>query len=307
MPLLIGTQVPAPLVVQASDWSGMGITWEFGDQVFDLTDLSSGIILSQGVRGFGMPPITPYLSDSPALAGARYLGSQVGPRQAFWPLFIWSDFASTEWVQRDKAFWSTMNPDVPGIWSVTGPLGETRHLECQYTDDGGQSFGLDPMQFGWALYGITLTAYDEPFWQGDPIARTFQAPNPVNFFMSSGGVFFISPSGTTDSAKIPNPGDVEAWPLWALHGPITTASLGVGGGSVDVPFSMSSGESITVDTRPDRMTVIDQSGADRSGDVVWAPQPIPPGAEVDLDITITGSGSATAVSCQITPRFWRPW
>lgn len=308
------TTPPPDLPPEITDgWAGLSVTWtSAGGQIWDLTSPDSGVVLAnQGVRGLNMPPITRYSTTTPALAGSRYTGFRIAEREVFWPLFIFSSIGSIDFVSRDSGFWNTMRPDQPGLWTITREGGTPRFLSCRYADDGDQSYETDPVLSGWILYGITLVADTQPMWQGLTLTNTFlQGSSPGGWFAGTGtgAVFLIGPSSTLGGAIVQNPGDVDAWPVWTVHGPCDAgSSLGVGGGTVVLNQAVPAGRAVVIDTRPDAMTAITSLGVDVSGLVSWAALPCPPGERVVADIALTGPGSGAYVAMDITPLYYRAW
>jgi hypothetical protein len=114
-------------------------------------------------------------------------------------------------------------------------------------------------------------------------------------------VFSIGSSNAVFGARIANPGDVDAWPVWKVNGPYTVASVGVGSRLISLP-ARTNGQSITVDTNPAVQTATDQTGADITallGSVDFAP--VAPGDPSQLNVTMTGTGS---VDVTVTPAFY---
>jgi hypothetical protein len=296
---------PAP--VPAFSFPGIsGMRWEAWDgSVWDLLS-RDGVFLSEGVRGLSMPPVTRHTSTAPGLPGSRNRGHRIEEREVFWPVFLHSDVSSQAWIEYDRAFWRTLHPEREGAWVVVHPDGTERRLRLSFVDDGGHSFAADPSRRGWELYGVTLVAC-RPFWEGAPVVRAWKAAAPVPFFDSLGSpVFRISSGSTVATAEIRNDGDVEAWPVWTITGPTTEpTSVGVAGRKIEVPFLLADGQTLTIDTRPDRQTAIDGTGADRTPDLGAAEfAPVPDGGVASLAISLAGAGS---VAASLTPLYFRAW
>lgn len=298
------TFVPAP--PQGPVWASSQHTWtDYTGAVWDISGRSSGVYLRAGVRGMNMPPITRYTSKSPAVAGSRWRGSITEERDVFWPLHLFQRNGSQEWLDHDARFWDTLNPDRTGVWSVVQPNGTSRHLTLRFMDDGGQSFDTSPELFGWCSYGVNLIA-EQPYWVGETISRTWgQVDNPTNFFGGSAGYgppFYISSASTMANATIDNPGDVPAWPVWTIKAPFTSATVGVGGKSVQVPFAMSEG-SLRIDSNPAAQTAVDHLGVDRTaqlGQVKWGDVPV--GVSTPVAVSMVGQGNITL---ELRPRYYR--
>jgi hypothetical protein len=305
--MLITGLVPVPVQQSSDAWQPLDVAWFGADgSVWDLADPDGGVVLTpDGIKGMGMPGFDRYTSQSPSRAGSRYRGSRTQERDVFWPIFVWSDTSSVDFLARDGAFWQSLRPDVPGTWQITQPDGTTRSLDCRLVDDSDNAYTLDPSLGGWATYGISLVADDQPYWYGQSIERVFSPSATRNWLVDdASGVFYISPGGSTSSASMPNLGDVNAWPTWTVDGAIGGAVLGVASGSIIVP-AISAFDRWIIDTRPDQMTAFDVNGADRSSELVWDPAPIPPGQSVPLTTTLIAPTGSASVRCKLTPLYFR--
>lgn len=297
-PPVASAQVAAP-----SPWYGLGHRWlGWDDSVWDLSDWRSGAFLTGGgVRGLTMPEFARHTSRSASIPGARYRGHVEGEREAFWPLYLYADDGSQAWVERDRAFWRTLQPGRTGQWEVRHPDGGSRRLRLRLVDDGQHAWVRDPVKFGWALYGITLVA-EQPFWEGDPVVRSWAgAGEPGNF------PWTIARGNTLASASMPNPGDVDAWPVWTVHGPVTSVTVGVGGRLITAPIELAEGEWLRIDPRPGPRgkSAYDSSGARRTPELtVREFEPVPPGESVPLSLAMTGTGR---VEASLTPLWYRAW
>lgn len=321
MPLLITLPPPAPpeiilpppappLVV--ADWPGLlGMSWTgWNGAKFELLDYASPVRVAPGVRGLTLPEHQLWTSSSPAIAGQLHRGSRVLPRECLLPVWVLSDAGSLAWVGTDRAFAASLNPDKPGMWEVTHPDGMKRRLACRVIDDGAGALVLDPSASGWIGYQLALIA-DQPYWQGDPIVRQWVNATLVNFFGGTpagfGPPFIIGAGSTISGATITNPGEVDAYPVWTIAGPWTTVQVGVSGRTATLTANVLAGQSRIIDTRPDRLTVVDQAGVDRISELSATSDllaPIPAGEQVPLSLSMTGTG---AVMAEITPLFRRAW
>lgn len=298
---------------------GMRMTWESWDgSLWDIATGSEGVALMPGVRGLNMPPTRRHTQTSPAVHGSRRTGWITAEREVFWPLLVYRESGQYDWADLDGAFWKSMHPDRPGVWSVTDPKGVTRKLTCVFDNDGGHSTDILPSIRGWEKYGIYLAA-EQPFWVGDTIKRGWSGSGGTSFFGSGAPSFNISTASSASTATISNPGDLDAWPRWTVVGPSTTTTIGVPGRTIHAPFNIPAGKALQVDTDPTRQTVI-------YGD--WTPNaltgfgtisnpidkftdmgaidfaPVPAGEAVPLSIVINGSG---VVLMELVPRHFRAW
>lgn len=371
---------PAPV----EPWQRSSMLWTGWDgSVWDLTDPDAGVFVQgKGVEGLSSPTHQSWTGESPAVHGQFFRGYRVEPRPVFWPVHLYSDVGSAEWLALDRAFWRSLQPGQHGTWTVETPGGGKRSLSCRFVDDGRHSFEQDPMFRGWASYGVSLVA-DDPFWTGEPVRRTWsQGPaasdfyntKPVTFTVAtdtvnltahglvagtavrfrdlvgvtgitagttyyvagtvaantfqvaatSGGAVIdltgvdgsgfvawqgmpllrIASASQLSSAKLTNEGDLEAWPIWTITGPLTSVTVGVDGETVQWNTAMTSTDILVIDTDPTVQSAW-LNGVDATDQLVTADfAPIPAGVERPLSLSLTGTGS---VEASITPRFFRAW
>lgn len=292
-------------------WTGLGMKWIGWDgSEWILSNEATGTVMLPGVRGMNMPPVIHHRAAHASLPGARWRGNSVDIREVFWPIQVYSSLGSQEWVELDRAFWKTMDPTKTGTWVVTQPDGTTRSLKLRFVDDGQQTFQHDAALDGWTNYGITLAA-EQPYWEGEKISGSWAPGNPIPFFGSTGGpAFAISPGNTLETAKITNPGDVEAYVVWRIYGPITSASVGIDGHTISVPFIIPAGEVLEIDTSPSGQVAL-QGPVDGPLTVDRTPNlgaidfaALPPGKESTLELVANGGGG---ISASFTPLYYRAW
>lgn len=296
--------VPAPpdegrFALEMTWIDGRGNSWT-------LTKPDSGIILQRGVRGLGAPKFVHYRDQLGASSGSLWRGYRAESREVFWPLYLYSDGNSSDWRAYNAKFWKGMSPGLEGRWVVRAEDGTTRTLRCRYTSGGDEAFELDPVFFGWAKYGIYLQA-DQPYWEGEPIITTWQTAEPAFFFGPDrlAPAFHISKPPIPVQATTSNPGDVPAWPVWTLRGPLTSATLGVGSHIISVPFSLGVGDELVIDTRPTAQTAILNGTTDKTGDLgSFGFTKIPAGASVNVVVTINApSEQVASASLALTPLY----
>lgn len=264
-----------------------------------------GLMLVQdGVRGLGMPAVQRWASTAPAVHGSRWRGHRVEEREVHWPLLVWSDRGTDAWLERDRALWAGLRPDLVGLWQVATASG-WRRLRLRWVEADDQ-YARDPLRAGWNVYGIRLVA-EQPFWEGETRVVEWGAATAVPFF--PGPPFTIGGGQDLGSATLTNPGDVPAWTTWRVHGPCPSARVGVAGRVIEVPFGITAGQTLVIDTAPEAQTAIlhttpDGEGVDRTGQLGAASfAPVPPGESVELSLQAAGG----RVSCELTPLYYRAW
>lgn len=312
MPIVVTPSVVPPQL-DPIDWSGIqAMTWTGWDgSVWDLTGRTGGVALMPGTRGLTLPPFDRFVSSSPSVSGSRWRGWRADDRSVFWPTRVYHGDGSAAWTAYDRAFWKSLRPDRTGVWEVVQLNGEARRMELRLSGDSEMALDIIPSILGFVTYPISLDG--SPYWESsEPITRFFESVTPQPFFGGTGGggfgpPFYISSGSSLTSATITNPGDVDAYPTYVITGPSTAVSVGYAGNVVQYAATIPDGQTRTIDTNPDKQTVVDQDGNDRWADLGSSAEfdaPIPPGAGVPLTLSMTGTGS---VSVQITPQWFRAW
>lgn len=300
---------PAPPVPK---WRGMQVIWTGWDgSQWDLSSGEQGVFLieGEGIEGFNMPPVSRFTSTSTRVRGSRYRGHRIEEREVFWPLFVYNDVDSDGWLEVDRAFWRTLDPDRAGRLTVIQPSGHSRSIMLRFLE-ATDSVDRDPFVTGWQIYGITLVADDEPLWAGEAFSRRWGQAEEDQLFIPDEGApdFFISGSSTIGEARVTNDGDVPAHPRWDLEGGadggISEASVTVAGKEIGIPFPIAEGSRLVIHTDP-RVQVATLDGVDVTGDLdPWGFGEIPAGDNVPLTISITGNGT---VQASFTPLYYRAW
>lgn len=319
---------PAPPV---SPFRGLGMVWTGWDgTTWDLTSADKGVFIEneRGLRGLTMPEHERWSRSAPLVPGSTHMGHQVKDRSVFWPLVVYTDASSEEWIARDRALWKSMHPDREGTWTVTHPNGERRYLKCRFLDDNNHTWKSDQILKGWDRYGITLLA-DYPYWRGPVVTQSFAEPDPVDFIdPEDEAVITISSAGSFAAASLSNPGDIDESPTWWLHGPYTSAEVGVGSRLITVPFAVADGKTLVVDTRPTSRTaklidspdltkpVVDQmefveealatavNKTKELGATTNMNGVVPSGSDQPISVAMSGSGEVRVL---LTPSYRRAW
>lgn len=301
--VFIFASLPAPPPPRVSPWQTLVVVWVGWDgSVWNLNSGAEGVrLLKDGVEGLHFPPITKWSSSSPVVPGKRSRGWQSDAREVFWPVQI-RGASSEAFRELYDAFFTTIHPDRAGEWMVRAGE-QVRRLRLTGTFDTSHNDPLDPYLRGRAVYGVTLEA-EQPYWEGESFSvGPWLAADGVDFFDPGGSpLFHISSSHTAASAEMTNPGDVDAYPVWTVTGPMSDIELGVGTRIIDVPFAVADGEVLVIDTDPRNITAT-VNGVDATEDLGFQSfAPIPAKATTPLHVEATGEGSITV---SLTPLYFR--
>jgi hypothetical protein len=277
-------------------------------------DLTHGPVrLQPGVLGFRPSDVEHLWSASPALAGALHRGYRVPPQPFRLPVFLQAS-GSLAMRDLDAALWRALSPDADCLLTVIAPDAVARSINLRFVGVGDAETSRDPMVMLHEGYPLTFIAGD-PFWQGAPEAPVFRpaAATPVPFYSPPGSthVLATNPSNTAADATVRNNGDVASWPVYAVTGPVSSFTLGVGDSTVAYGAAVASGKTVWIDTHPARQTVGFAEG--ENSETAWLGltsrqfAPIPPGQEVPITASLIGSGTGTEALVRLTPRYRRPW
>lgn len=264
MPGLLFTQL-APLVAAAPrpqnafQTNGMGLRWEDGNGlVWDLAKGKNGVFHLAGTRGLDRPPGERYRDQSGTAHGSQHRGFRWNEREVFWPVNVWHPGRGPAFIERDRAWFAGMDPDLSGRWYATQPDGgPERYLELRYDPEksGDEGFDTLPSITGSQNYGIYLTA-DQPFWVGDPAVKSFLPPRQSGPFFDPNGpqLFNIGQGSTTANASIDNLGDVASYGQWFVDGDVLAGAwVGVDGRKITIPFDVPVGRCLLIDSDPTRL------------------------------------------------------
>lgn len=291
-------QTPAPQGQMTWTWSApwLGREWT-------LTDTASPVMKMAGAQGVGQVDPTHWWSEAPTVDGSQWEGFRTGRGEVFIPLLVSSDTYDGFEVEHE-AFMQTLDPRQEGVLRVTRPNGRWREIGCRYTSGAEMTADWDVTTSLAATYGVTWATAD-PYWRGQEVVARFQ--NAIATRLLPAPPFVLSAGQTLANATVTNPGDVESYALWRIEGPFSSFSVGVGDSLVDVALPKFAGEYVEIDMRPRRLTITDETGADRWDnvtDVVFSE--IPPG-KTPLTVVVNGSGAGSAVTLTFTPRYRRAW
>jgi hypothetical protein len=281
-----------------------------------LTGISSAgwpaIVLQPGATGLDMPPVELHSDDSPNLDGAIYRGSRATSRLVLLPLYVYGiDRSSLRKFKRKLA--DALNPkNGPCILKFQESHGSPRTLTCYYTAGMEGDESSDASGFTWTSYGIQLTAFDPWFYGQTAVGQSWEFGTEVPFLASPFLPLTLS-SGTpvSGAATVTNNGDIEAWPIWTVAGPVRSIAMtGPDGSSWAIPANTSgtdvvpAGRTLTVDTRPGFKTLMDDQGTN-----YWpqlGPNPslwsIPEGTSQVQINAVAGDGQAS-VTMTLNPRY----
>lgn len=302
------------------------LTWTGADGT--LWDLSNGKVRldAKGVEGLGQPVWNRQTISSAGSDGQRRTGqrSRANAREGYLPVILLGDDPG-DWFTLSRSWWNSWDADTPGALRVTAPDGSYRFIECCLLNDDTYAPVQDPMVTSTEEAAVHWIA-DQPFWLGPQQTATFDVvdttivvdPVTVDFFNGGAAPPFNlqpgSPGSTTvvaDTANlgVSNPGDLDAWPLYTITGPVSSFSVTINGHTVSGAINVVAGATLVVDTDPARQTAFLTTAAGVRTNVT--PQltavdfaPIDKGASAVIAASAVGTG---ALVVSFYPRYKRAW
>lgn len=309
-----------------------GVEWPLSN-----TSESLGWFTIMGPSGWGAAPIE-FATDSLPRGGESVRFIQSKPSTIQWPLEIFGR-DHQEFVARyrriSRAFTLTTRRNRPGRLRVQRPDGTTREVEAYYADGLG---GENEQNHLFARPVISLYC-PEGKWRAIAPTVALRTFTPTTGGGGGGGapISFFSPFISLSSSKvvgsgapatetegvdeggdnedqsaslttINNTGDVEAWPVWTVTGPMTqlrawNVTLGT---RFALTYNLADQQTITITT--DRPSVRGPGDANLSKHIDWFNPagtelwPLADGPNI-VGLEVDGAGTNTSVQLSFVPRF----
>lgn len=316
MPIIAGTgAVPAPPPVDPARPGRLPpkrIVWTSatGD-VLDLTG-GQGYTCLPGRNGFGLPPREVAAADLPD-GGASLQSIRDQARMLAIPLRV-QGTTQAEYLERLRRLQAAMRHPVrdgiaqPGVLTVALPDGSRRSIAAYYHGGlSGEEEPLDDLLLKMGTFpNFELIALD-PYWTGGQVSQQWRA--------SAGRAFFgpmplqLAASQVLGSVTVDLPGDADSFPVWTISGPgIPTITNVTSGRSFAFADAIAPGTVVTVDTRPDRLTVLDDQGTDLYDKLATWPDlwPLEPGRN-ELTVEMADADASSLIGFTADVRWQAAW
>lgn len=261
----------------------------------------SDYVLTDGLSGIGIPDTQVRFADS-ASDGALWRFSKRGIREVDLPLIIFG--ASRSSLESNLIRLSNLLQDRKGATKLRASYsnGEVWELHDGHYVTGAQTSLSANGAADWTRWVITMQ-FANPFW----IRQRSEA-----FSLGTGGSnrsliptlaeMAIVGSQVIGDITVENVGDVDAYPVWKIRGPVDSVTITSEEGlsfSYDAVIPL--GSEITIDTA--RGTVTDESGVNKYSNLAPSPKlfTLPAGTS-EVSIEAVGSDQDTLVSLNYQPR-----
>ncbi|MFJ5882676.1 phage tail domain-containing protein [Kitasatospora cineracea] len=270
------------------------------------------ILIQPGATGLDVPPYELHSDDSPNLDGGMYRGTRATQREIMIPVYIYGiDRKSLLDQKRELA--RALNPkNGYCVLKFVESDGQARYLRAYYKGGMEGNEAADQSGFRWIKYVLLMTAFDPWFYSDEMQVAKWSFGKGVPFLASTFFPLTLS-EGFESAVTLPiyNPGDVEAWPVWEITGPVKSFRItSPSGQSFGIPAPASgleviaAGRTLTVDTRPGVKSVKDDLGVNYYPDLAANPKlwNLPAGnSSASIDV-VAGSGQAS-VRLSFRPRY----
>lgn len=279
-----------------------------------------GVVMLPGSTGLDAPPFELHADDSPNLDGGIFRNARAVAREVMIPVYLFGIDRRTLKVLKKKLV-SALNPKKGYcVLKFVEGDGVARYLYCYYKGGMEGSEETDQAGFTWKKFGIQFTAYDPYFYSDDIGAATWTFGAGEAFFSDTAAFIPLRINAGLvlgSEITIDNPGDVEAWPVWTLTGPIKSFTFTSPpseefpqGQSFGIPTAsdgsdiLPTGRTLTIDTRPGYKSLKDDQGKNYWPLLAAQPElwPIPDGTSTCSVDILPGNDTAT-VKLSYRPRY----
>lgn len=255
--------------------------------------------LLRGMSGRGLPPIEIVTRQVPQRAGAVRVAARHLERTVQIPLLLDGDVTTHRALLRT---WAAALDCLDGPGTLRFDLVDGTQREISASFVGGLEL---EEQVGWMTLADATFRCHDPYWcdTSDTVVTVAGGAPVASFFP-----FFplvLTSSSIAAETVIDNTGDVECWPIISVKGPASGPSVEnvTTGDALTLSGSVLAGETVTLDARPGRKTVLRQDGVSLYSSLTsteWFP--LAKGSN-RIRLSATGTTGAT----ELTVRYRRRW
>lgn len=282
-------------------------SWTSPDgDVIDMWDCSTGFTWLAGRQGVDMPPYELVTQQNIDDDGQTIVGRRALARHPVLPVLLHLDGFGA-WRRLQQRVMRAFDPlRGDGVLTITQPDGSARRLYATYEQGMEGQDIADPRGLWHRIYALQLVASD-PWWYADK-------GEVLRFGVTAAGGLLDTPflplkltsSAVIGETSADNTGDVPTYPVWTVKGPGTSVELRnrTTGRVMRFGFNLTESQSVTIDTRPRRQSVIRQDGVNLFSTTVGTPDfwPLLRGVNA-VTIDVADATTQTAVTLEYTPRF----
>lgn len=275
-----------------------------GGTVTMLTDWERGWLVQPGAKGLDMPSYAMATDQSPGIDGYEVRQVRAEGKTITLPIAFWANDSRAAYKARRRALIRSLNPKRgQGTLTLTEPDGATRSIGVRYTDGMEGDESLDAAGARWCITALVF-AVPSPYWNGGEVTTEWKN--------GTGGDFYpflpltVGDSQVLGSVTVDNDGDDDAFPVWTIKGPATSATLTnvTTGQTLVLTRTLTASDTVVIDTRERRQSALLNGVTNlwphlSDSSTLWP-------LELDrneLTLTIAYSTSATSVRMTYQPRY----
>ena len=268
-----------------------------GDEItFDYSEF----ILNQNFVGFGIPPAQVRIENS-AGDGGVFRHSKRGVRDVDLPITVLGTDRNT--VQTKLRRLSRLLQDTSGPTKIkaTYSSGETLTLDAHYVGGAESQWGTDA-GLVWNKWVLSFQC-PNPYWESDALEEfRVTTGNTGRGLLPQLSKLKVTSSQVYGVITVDNSGDVPAYPVWFIRGPISDVVISNGTQSFSFTETVNDGETITVNTATGEVT--DDLGTNRYSILGPAPKlfRIDPGVS-SISVNGVAATQAAEVRLDYSPLF----
>lgn len=283
------------------------IRWEpaDGSQAIYLTDRAAGYRVLDETVGLNSPSYRIATEQYAGVDGVTVVAVSADARELVLALMVQANDQAA-FRARVAALTRAMRPKAgPGQLVVADEYGVERQLTCYYTSglEGNEARGTK-LAGRWWKAAVHLLA-DDPWWYGTERTVDVGLGAPTVFFPIFPLV--LSPSTVQGQFTVDlSDADDASYPVWTITGPGSALTLtnDTTGRSIEINATLTSGQSMIIDTRPEELSIRRDDGTNLMGGVVGEPVLWPLIAGInEVTAALTGATSASRISGAYRPRY----
>ncbi|WNO25766.1 minor tail protein [Gordonia phage Goib] len=263
------------------------------NRVWDLESGDSGVVLDGGIAGQHFPDFSQVTATPARKAGRTYRATRYNARSVLLRVLVgdpvWAKRIryGSAWRDLDSEWNDALHEELPGRLCFITNHGY-RWLDCRVDSASDPESKTEPGKVGMVRYEYQLGS-DDAFYSG------FAQP------------YSVLGQGRT-SGLVHNLGQYRAFPVVEFRGP-GRFTYGMGDRKTVLP-ELFSGETLTIDTDPDVLTVVDQAGRNRRPELPRNHDlsfEVPAGESVDMWASVVNGTPGSKVTATISPKYRRAW
>lgn len=269
-----------------------------GDTI-ELAD-DGDFVLTTGVTGFGIPATSVRIDES-AAAGGVWRFSKRGIRDLDLPIAIFGTSRSD--VETKLRRLARLLQDTSGPTKIVANYSDDTSVSIQahYVGGAETQFGSDANSY-FCKWAIQLQA-PKPYWQSEQTESfSVGSGNTGRGLLPQLTKLKVTSSQAIGVVEVNNTGDVAAYPVWTITGPVDGLVISNGAQSFGLNIPVAAGQTYTIDT--ENGTVKDDLGSNRYEILNPAPKlfPLLPGT-TGVSVNGFGADTNTQISCSYKLRY----